>query len=127
MIQRILPFLLLLSLGACRSHDSRPDISGIRVDDIHIVRFDTAFFNIDSNHIRTGLFQLNQRYPYFAQDFVANILGAEPMSDTSTIAFEAAREFYVSYLRIRDSLEPKYRQLGWLEKELELGFRYVKY
>ena len=127
MIQRVLPVLLLLSLSACRSHDNRPDISGIQVDDIHIVRFDTAFFNLDSNHIQTGLFQLNQRYPYFTQDFVANILGAEPMSDTSRVAFEAAREFFTSYLRIRDSLEPKYRQLDWLEKQLKLGFRYVKY
>jgi hypothetical protein len=127
MIQRILPFLFVLSLVACGTHDNRPNVSGIHVDDIHIVRFDTAFFNIDSNHIEAGLFQLNQRYPYFTQDFVANILGAGPMSDTSHLAFEAAREFYVSYLRIRDSLEPKYRQLDWLEKKLQQDFRYVKY
>ena len=127
MIQRILPVFFLLSLIACRSHDNRPDLSGIHVDDIHIVRFDTAFFRLDSNHIETGLFQLNQRYPYFTQDFVANILGAEPLSDTSHVAFEAAREFLVSYLRIRDSLEPKYRQLGWLEQQLQQGFRYVRY
>lgn len=127
MIQRILPILFILSFGACRSHDDRPDLSAIHVDDIHIVRFDTAFFNLDSNHVEPGLFQLNQRYPYFTQDFVANILGAEPMSDTSRVAFEAAREFLVSYLRIRDSLEPKYRQLGWLEQQLQQDFRYVKY
>jgi hypothetical protein len=127
MIQRILPLLFLLSLGACRSHNNRPDISGIHIDDIHIVRFDTAFFNLDSNHIETGLFRLNRQYPYFTQDFVANILGAGPMSDTSHVAFEAAREFFTSYLRIRDSLEPKYRQLDWLEQQLQLGFRYVKY
>lgn len=127
MIQRILPVLFILWFVACRSHDNRPDLSAIHVDDIHIVRFDTAFFNLDSNHVETGLFQLNQRYPYFTQDFVANILGAEPMSDTSHVAFEAAREFLVSYLRIRDSLEPKYRQLGWLEQQLQHDFRYVRY
>lgn len=127
MIQRILPALFVLFLVACGRHNDRPDVSGVQVDDIHIVRFDTAFFQLDSNHIETGLFALNQRYPYFAQDFVANILGAGPMSDTSKMAFEAAREFYVSYLRIRDSLEPKYQNLGWLEKELQQGFRYVKY
>jgi hypothetical protein len=127
MINRLLAALFILSFAACKSHDNRPDVSAIHVDDIQIVRFDTAFFNLDSNHIEAGLFQLNQRYPYFAQDFVANILGAGPMSDTSRIAFEAAREFYVSYLRIRDSLEPKYRDLGWLGKQLEWGFRYVRY
>jgi hypothetical protein len=127
MINRLLAALFILSFAACKSHDNRPDVSAIHVDDIQIVRFDTAFFNLDSNHIEAGLFQLNRRYPYFAQDFVANILGAGPMSDTSRIAFEAAREFYVSYLRIRDSLEPKYRDLGWLGKQLEWGFRYVRY
>ena len=127
MIQRILPLLFLLSLAACGPRNSKPDLSGIHVDDIHIVRFDTAFFNLDSNHIETGLFGLNQRYPYFTQDFVANILGAEPLSDTSRVAFAAARAFLVSYLSIQDSLKQKYRQLGWLEQQLQLGFRYVKY
>lgn len=127
MIQRILAAVFILSFAACKSHDNPPDVSGIHVDEINIIRFDTAFFNLDSNHIETGLFQLNQRYPYFAQDFVGNILGAGPMSDTSRVAFDAAREFYVSYLRIRDSLEPKYRDLGWLAKQLQGGFHYVRY
>ena len=127
MIQRILVALLALSLVACNHHNNKPDISGIHVDDIHIVRFDTAFFDLDTNHIEPGLFRLNQSYPYFTQDFVANILGAGPMSDTSRITFAAARAFLVSYLPIRDSLKQKYQQLGWLEQQLQLGFRYVKY
>jgi len=127
MIRRILAALLVLSLVACNHHDNKPDLSGIHVDDIHIVRFDTAFFDLDSNHIESGLFQLNQRYPFFTQDFVANILGAGPMSDTSRVTFAAARSFLVSYLPIRDSLKQKYQQLGWLEQQLQLGFRYVKY
>ena len=75
MIRRILPFFPLLFLAACGPRNSKPDLSGIHVDDIHIVRFDTAFFNLDSNHIETGLFQLDRRYPYFTPDFVADILG----------------------------------------------------
>jgi hypothetical protein len=102
-------------------------VSGIHVDDIHIVRFDTAFFNLDSNHIETGLFQLNQRYPDFTPDFVGNILGAGPLSDTSRLAFAAARQFLVTYRTIEDSLTMKYRDLHWLEKELQEHFKYVKY
>jgi hypothetical protein len=127
MIQRILPVLFLFSLAACGPRNSRPDVSGVHVDDIHIVRFDTAFFDLDTNHVETGLFGLNQRYPFFTQDFVANILGAGPMSDTSRLAFAAARAFLVSYLPIRDSLKKKYQDLGWLEQQLQQGFRYVKY
>ncbi len=122
--------MILLSVvlfAACHSKDARPDVSGINVGEVHIERFDTAFFTLDSNHIAPGLFQLNQRYPYFTQDFVGNILGAGPMSDTSHVAFAAARQFLVSYLPIRDSLSRKYQDLSWLEKELKQQLRYVKY
>src|SRR6185437_11047947 len=127
MIKRLLPFLPLFFLFACNHADERPDVSGIPVDEIHIVRYDTAFFDLDSNHVEAGLFALNQRYPFFTQDFVANILGAEPLTDTSRVAFDAARQFLVTYMPVRDSIEPKFRDLGWLEKQLQQGFRYVKY
>jgi hypothetical protein len=123
----IVPFLFLVVIYGCGHHSDRPDVSGVEVGPIHIERFDTAFFDLDSNNIRPGLFRLNERYPYFAQDFVGNILGAGPMSDTSRVAFAAAREFLMSYLRIRDSLWKKYPDLSWLEKELKGQLRYIKY
>ncbi len=119
MIPRIVPVLLILTLFACHPKEDRPDVSGVEVGPVHIERFDTAFFGLDSNHIAPGLFGLNQRYPYFTQDFVGNILGAGMLSDTSVVAFAAARQFLVSYLPIRDSLAQKYKDLHWLEKELQ--------
>jgi hypothetical protein len=119
--------LLLFSLIGCGHDDIVPDLSGITVPEIHIERFDTAFFDLDSNHIKEGLYRLDQEYPDFTGDFVGNILGAGPLSDTSVLAFEAARQFLVSYLPIRDSLKTKYQRLEWLEKELRQGFRYIKY
>jgi hypothetical protein len=118
---------LLFLLAGCGHDNDRPDLSGITVPDIHIERFDTAFFDLDSNHIKEGLYRLDQEYPDFTGDFVGNILGAGPLSDTSVLAFEAAREFLISYLPIRDSLGKKYERFDWLEKELQQGFRYIKY
>jgi hypothetical protein len=126
-IYRLLPFLVVFSFAACGHRSDHPDISGISVPEIHIERFDTAFFNLDTNHIESGLYRLNQEYPDFTGDFVNNILGAGPLSDTSRVAFAAAREFLVSYLGIRDSLKSKYQRLDWLERELRQGFRYIKY
>jgi hypothetical protein len=123
----ILFVLVLFSLTACGHRGDGPDISGIAVGEVHIERFDTAFFALDSSHIPEGLYRLNQEYPDFTGDFVGNILGAGPLSDTSLVAFAAARQFLVSYLPIRDSLKEKYRRLDWLEKELRQGFRYIKY
>jgi len=122
-----LPLLLLFFLAGCGHDDNHPDVSGINVPEIRIERFDTAFFNLDSNHIREGLYRLAMKYPDFTGDFVGNILAVGPLSDTSTLAFDAARQFLVSYLPIGDSLKPKYQQLNWLEKELRQGYRYIKY
>lgn len=112
---------------SCGHSDDRPDLSGVVVPDIHIERFDTAFFNIDSNQVEKGLYRLNRDYPDFTVDFVSNILGAGPLGDSGRLAFEATRQFLVSYLPIRDSLKTKYQRLDWLEKELQLGLRYIKY
>lgn len=127
---RISAFVLLpalVILAGCGNKDNHPDVSGVNVAPIHIERFDTAFFNLDSNHIKEGLYRLKQEYPDFTEDFVANILAVGPLSDTNTMAFEAARQFLVSYLPIRDSLKTKYQRLDWLEKDLRQGFRHIKY
>ncbi|HLZ87293.1 MAG TPA: hypothetical protein VKQ52_08635 [Puia sp.] len=114
-------------LVSCGSAD-KPDVSGVDVGKVHIERFDTAFFNLDSNDIVQGLRRLTRHYPYFTPDFVGNILGAGgPLTDTSKVAFAATREFLVSYLSVSDSLKVKYPRLDWLEDQLQQDFKYVKY
>jgi hypothetical protein len=127
MKRTILVCLPLLTLLACGHSRNAPDISAVSVNDVHIGRFDTAFFALDSNKIGAGLYHLNQEFPYFTNDFVANILGAGPLSDTNKLAFLAARQFLVSYRPVRDPIESKYKDLGWLEKELKRDFQFVKY
>lgn len=121
-------FSLVLSLlSSCGNRQGTVDVSGITINDVHIERFDRAFFSLDSNKILPGLYQLNQQFPWFTSDFVANILGAGPLSDTNQLAFQATHQFLTSYLPVRDSLEKKYAQLNWLEKELTREFRFIKY
>ncbi|HVU97570.1 MAG TPA: hypothetical protein VHE34_20240 [Puia sp.] len=127
---RILALVLVASVGlvSCNNSNDKADVSGVDVGKVHIERFDTAFFHLDSNDIVNGLRRLDQEYPWFTPDFVGNILGAaEPLSDTSRLAFAATRQFLVTYLGVSDSLEQKYAVLDWLEKELRDGFRHVKY
>src|SRR5215468_870690 len=88
-------FLAVIFAG-CHTRNA-PDISTIHVD-LKLERFDTAFFSVDSNNIPRSLFLLNQRYPYFTNDFIVNILGGEPLSDTSINSFKIARAFYTTYL-----------------------------
>lgn len=113
-------------LSACGGGKG-PDVSGIDVKPVQIIRFDTAWFSLDSNHIEPGLDRLDKSYPYFLPDFLFNILGVPPLSDTSNVALAASRQFLVSYIPVKDSLEKKYADLDWLEKELRESFRYIKY
>jgi hypothetical protein len=131
-MKKIVVFLMLftccaLILSSCGSRKNTPDVSGTVVKDVRIERFDTAFFAMDTNHIVQELNRLNQKYPWFTNDFVMNILGAGPLSDTSQVVFAASRKFLASYVPVEDSIRYKYRDMGRLESELTQGFRYVKY
>ena len=119
-------FSVIIFFAYCKSGKNAPDVSGINVNS-KIERFDKAFFALDTNNISRGLYQLNQAFPYFTNDFVANILGAGPLSDTNQTALVASRRFLSSYTPVKDSIELEFQQLGWLEKELQLSLQYVKY
>jgi hypothetical protein len=120
--------LLIFFAGilSCRNGQKIPDVSDIPVT-VKIERFENAFFSLDSNNISVGLYQLNHEYPYFTSDFLANILGAGIPSDSNQTAFLAARQFLISYLPVKDSIVLKFKELGWLETELQRNFRFVKY
>ncbi|HTS45434.1 MAG TPA: hypothetical protein VMH01_13635 [Puia sp.] len=125
-MKRVIPPLLFLIFAACRNGKNTPDVSSIAVT-IHIERFDKAFFELDSNNITRGLYDLNRQFPYFTNDFVENILGAGPLTDTNHIAFAASRQFLVSYLPAKDGIEQKFENMKPIEKELRTGFQYMKY
>src|SRR5450432_2470275 len=83
-MKRILSFALLLC--SCGGGKKAPDISGITVSAVHIERFDTAFFAMDSDHVGQGLYSLGHEFPWFVNDFVGGILGAGALSDTNRVA-----------------------------------------
>src|ERR1700749_1025872 len=123
----ILCLLAVVAGSSCGRRKMAPDLGGVTGNDVHIERFDTAWFTLDSNNIGPGLYHLAQEYPWFINDFLGGILGAGPLSDTNRVAPQAARQFLMSYLQVEDSIRDRYRNLGDLEKELTQGFRYVKY
>lgn len=117
--------LLILLLMGCGGKKKGPDVSGIRVD-VNIERFDRSFFAMDIAHPEAGLMNLQQQHPDFYSDFMQQILGVSGNpTDTSTLM--VTEQFYRGYRPIYDSLRQKFNDLGWLRKELEEGFRHVKY
>lgn len=120
-------FVLLTAalLAACNNKRGIPDVSKIKVD-IPVERFEQTFFSIDSNHIAEGLKTLREKHPDFYDIFMNGVLGVNG-SDTSRATLEVSRQFLVSYLPIYDSLQRIYKDAGWIKKELEKGFRFVRY
>ncbi|MBS1599420.1 MAG: hypothetical protein JST75_14435 [Bacteroidetes bacterium] len=126
-MKKMIPVLLVtFALASCNNNRNVPDVSAIPVN-VTIERFDKAFFKLDSNNIVPGLIQLNRQFPYFTNDFVANILGAGFLSDTNKTAFIATRQFLTSYQPVNEYLQEKFDKLNGLEKELKRGFQFVKY
>jgi hypothetical protein len=117
--------LISLSLFACKKKKGIPDVSDIKVE-IPIERFDQSFFSIDTNNIPAGLSKLSQEHPEFYGDFMQEILGVSgAYTDTNTIL--VTKEILRSYTIVFNSIQSEYKKTGWLQKELEKAFQFVKY
>ena len=65
-------FLFLVFLG-CKTKPSAPDVSKIPVK-LNVLRFEEAFFGLDTNHLEESLNEIDRKYPGFAKDFLFNIM-----------------------------------------------------
>ncbi len=125
-MKKIAPLLLLFSpFFSCKNKKSIPDVSGIEVS-VPVVRFDKDFFSIDTNNIPAGLQKLQQQHLGFYIDFMQQILGVSG-ADTSFKTIAVTKELIRGYKSVFDSLQSSYNETGWLQKELEQSFRFVKY
>lgn len=115
--------LLFLLLFSCKDGKNKPDVSGIRVD-VQVDRFEQRFFKIDTNQIRQGLSDLRNAYPGFYPTFMQDILQINP-SDTAS--FSIIKMILGGYSSLNDTLQQQYRNLDWLQAELQQHFRYVKH
>ncbi|MBC8033507.1 MAG: hypothetical protein H7Y03_05140 [Chitinophagaceae bacterium] len=126
----LLPFLILL---ACCRHNT-PDVSNIPVD-IKIERFDEFVFRkMDTSNMGASIRQMQAAYPYFGEDFLVYFLGLSPLSglqgqqqDSSEATIPEFKRFIRSTKPVYDSIEPKFRDLSQLEKDLKKAFQFVKY
>lgn len=116
----------LLFFTACTNNDNRPDISAITVS-TEIERFDLDYFALDSNRLAQGMKTLQAKYPYFINDFTANILGAGPVSDSNQVLPIINRQFFTTYYPVAELLKKDLKNLGDTEKELNQAFRYLTY
>jgi len=86
--------LVLLSLVGCNSTPQDP-VAGMPTPKIAILRFDSAFFAMDSLHFEADLAKLVRAYPQFSADYFDRILMLSPKKESDKIL-----AFYKAYLPI---------------------------
>lgn len=102
-----------------------PDVSGIRVS-VPIGRFDRDFFTADTMQTERAMMGVQQRYPYFFNDYIQNIVFAD-VSDTSLSVPDVINQYKRNVRPIYDSIQVKFPRTTELQEQLEQGFRFVKY
>lgn len=113
--------IFILFLFACTSKKKIPDVSTIKMD-LQTIRFEKAFFAVDTNHIDASLQQLNNKYKGFSQDFLFNILGTQPNVDS---AGKDVKLFISSYKSLYDTAQQLYQDFSGTEKGIHQGLRFV--
>ncbi|MBC7651831.1 MAG: hypothetical protein H7101_08785, partial [Deinococcales bacterium] len=94
-------FAIIIFFAACTSKKKVPDVSAVKVD-IPTIRFEQAFFTVDTANIDASLQNLNNKYPGFTQDFLYNILGTHNSVDSATKDVVA---FINSYKQLYDTVQ----------------------
>lgn len=123
-------FATLLLLAGCH-HSNAPDVSGIQVN-LQVERFDRFLFSkLDTGNARRAFSQLQSAYPYFADDFITNILSLPtarpPYADSlSAGTFSELKRFIRLTRPLFDSLSGTFDEAA-ATKELTLSFKYLKY
>jgi hypothetical protein len=117
--------LSLIFLFSCSNDPQAPDVSSIKVE-VPIERFDRSFFSLDTNNLSSGLRELMRMHPDFYVDFMQQILGVSG-SDTNQVTLDICKRFIRGYFPIYQELNKKYDDAGLIQKDLQDGFRYVRY
>ena len=125
MKKTILAVLSIFILFSCSDTDS-PDVSDIKID-LEVQRFDQDFFAMDTSDIIASLQRLDTKYPLFLADYLQNILGLAPVTDTSVTTLAAIRKFIRDYRPLKDSSEKLFGQPKAIEKGIVQSLKYARH
>lgn len=102
-----------------------PDTKGIQAS-VDLVRFEQAFFALDTNNLATELKQLKQQYPLFADGFLRTVIGVrDSISELPLV------KGYLSYPDARytyDTVQQVFQEMATINAQLnELAVHYQYY
>lgn len=114
---------IILLIISCNNKSTAPDVSDIKIN-LKTERFEQSFFTTDTVNLSAGLASVQQKFPAFYPFFTEVILSIPAKEPAKEIILQQVIRAYKPFY---DSLEPKYRDINWLNKDLTKSFQYVKY
>jgi len=122
-ISRFLYGLACILLVSCGNKKKIPDVSRIQVS-LQTIRFESAFFAIDTFSIDASIQKIFDTYPSFSKDFLFNILGS--FQNPESVA-SSSKAFIGSYKNIYEESQKQFANFSAIEKEIKGGLTFVKY
>lgn len=111
---------IVLLLG-CQSFQKTPDVSAIDVP-LTTIRFEQAFFAIDTLQLDPSLQKLAGQEHFFTQDFLYNILATTPQTAAKDVP-----QFMRAYQSMYKQVSTQFASLKTEEAAIKEGLQYVKY
>lgn len=110
----------VLLLG-CQSNQKTPDVSAIDVP-LTTIRFEQAFFAIDTLKLDASLQKLANQEHFFTQDFLYNILATTPQTASQDLP-----QFLNAYQSMYKQASTQFTSIKAEEAAIKEGLKYVKY
>jgi len=120
-MKNFLLFSLAFLLFACKQKPQLPDLSQVKFE-MTTMRFEKAFFSMDTLQMDKSLNTLNDSFPGFTKDYLFNILGT-----TVDSAAKDCKFFKSSYQSMYDSSKMVFANFKGIEEEVLQGLKTVKY
>ncbi|MBU6262736.1 MAG: hypothetical protein KGO00_07040 [Bacteroidetes bacterium] len=108
-------------LLGCQSFQKTPDVSAIDVP-LTTIRFEQAFFAIDTLQLDPSLQKLAGQEHFFTQDFLYNILATTPQTAAKDVP-----QFMRAYQSMYKQVSTQFASLKTEEAAIKEGLQYVKY
>jgi hypothetical protein len=127
MKNNLLVLLLVTGWVSCKNNGDRtPDISHIKAE-VVINRFDRDFFSMDTVKLAAAINNLHRQHPVFAKNYFEYYTPLTRLLAGGLAPDAVVRKYLYDIKPLYDSVAPRFKNIGWLEKELSLAFRYAKY
>jgi len=116
-----------LIIISCRSNRRNPDISGVKVNKVNIIRFERELFNSDTAHWAAAMGNLYKKYPDIMEVFTEQVMRFGPPDKPKALT---GLKNYTGNRYIREvynDCQKIYPDMKTEENAITEAFRHIKY